>query len=286
MAFCFNPKRSLSHEFRRIAEEELDTALKGLNAKDIHLARSRLKRVRALLGLLDMDEDATAAEEERTLRDAGRYLSETRDIEVCLKVLGAMARRQKASKKPLPAKLFEQARKGIKAAKDPAKVEGGVPEASRRIALARQVLSGWLPNTGWKSVRSALHHSYQRCRRALEKACSSKENGDGGYNASDIHRLRKRLKALWFQLRLLSECCPKGGEELMRAAERLSDLLGREHDLIILRERLIQAGADASLAPLFEKIAAHRANLDRKCLALAERFLARKPDDFVERMFG
>jgi CHAD domain-containing protein len=274
----------LPPEFRRLAVEELDTALEGLNAKSIqiHLARSRLKRVRALL-LLAPPEDKTAAEQERVLRDAGRALSENRDMEVCQETLTKLERKPDPNH-PLPATLFEQAREWVQCPNDSLALADAIAEALQKIGTARQVLSEWLPEVSWKTVRRALHHSYRRARRALEQACPAESNAC--FDPEAMHRLRKRLKTLWLQLRLVCECWPKSVEKVAGKAERLSNLLGQEHDLVILQERLSRVGSAPSLSPLIEKLAARRAQLDRRCIALAGRFLAEKPGAFAERIFG
>jgi CHAD domain-containing protein len=77
-------------------------------------------------------------------------------------------------------------------------------------------------------LKQAWHRTCRRARKAMKAAAKS-----GG--AGDFHAWRKRAKELWYQ----SEALAKHDDTIAEAckpAEKLSDLLGDEHDLTITLE--------------------------------------------------
>ena len=89
-------------------------------------------------------------------------------------------------------------------------------------------------------------------------------------------------------------CLNPAWPEMMTAfaseSKELSDRLGDDHDLAVLRERLIAAAvseADArDFAPLRDVIDKRRSHLQRSASALAERIYLDKPGAFVRRILG
>ena len=288
MSFRFDPDCPLPSEFRRVAAEELGKAIERLTAGDVHQTRTALKRLRALLDLvLDATDDPTVAAQQRALRDIGRSLSETRDIQVCLATLEAMEADSNVLK-TAPASLLGEARVAVKALEHATPLDSLA--ALGQLEFARHTLDEWLPIICWKGVRNSVRRSYRRARRACRNARQSRQDSDGGgppclRTAEAMHALRKRLKMLWAQLRLVRDCWPHVIKEWIGEAERIATLLGREHDLVILQTRLKPGLPEESLALLQRAIDERRAHLDRDSLELADRFLAEPARFFVKRVF-
>ena len=55
---------------------------------------------------------------------------------------------------------------------------------------------------------------------------------------SDLHDWRKRVKDLWYHERLLAPTCGPTVRGHAKELDRLSDLLGDDHDLALLRHEL------------------------------------------------
>ena len=99
--------------------------------------------------------------------------------------------------------------------------------------------------------------------------------------------LRKRSKDLWYAAQLLESCRPKRMRTLVRRARRLSKLLGEDHDLAVLEQRL-QTQADqldtGEVKLIKGLIRRRRHKLQRQGEGLARRLYRRKPGKFVSRL--
>lgn len=281
MSFRLDPKSPPSAEFRRVVLDELDLAIAKLREGDIHKTRSAIKRMRALLHLANAaNMDATAKAQGLVLRDAARSVSEIRDVQVCLGTLDQM----KSSETAPSTSLFDRARQVASAVQHPASADSAV--ALQKLDAARNVLYGWLPKLDIDSIVHGLHRSYRKSRAAGQMAKKSKLPRDCGFahlrSPEIMHVLRKRLKRLWAQLRLLRAFLPCKIETLTNDLEKITDLLGREHDLVILRQRIEFPTVDPDFAPLTRTIDKHRSKLDRDAIRLIERFFKKETHRFAD----
>src|SRR5689334_17059489 len=97
MAYHFKRDESVAEGVRRIALEELDEAVSQLGGargagrdEAVHEARKSVKKVRALLRLVQPELGDTYRGESRVLRDAGRTLSAFRDAGSVIEALGKL----------------------------------------------------------------------------------------------------------------------------------------------------------------------------------------------------
>ena len=286
MSFRLNRKANLASEFRRHALKELDAAADRLRSGgDIHRTRRRLKQLRALLNLAG---GSIAKAQARGLRDAARALAEPRDKAVCLALLTKMERAPGGDASMAP--LFQKAQTAV--SKRPAKASANTATALRSIEAALPVLAAWAPDVSHQTLERALQRTYRRSRRAL--AVADKVHSEtlvahthpATVTPEYLHDLRKRIKMLWAQLQLVRDFRPRLIKERVRDADQLAELLGSEHDLAMLLQRLEHAGVLPVLGPLVERIASRRAELGEAALALAARFLKAKPKKFVDQIFS
>ena len=102
-----------------------------------------------------------------------------------------------------------------------------------------------------------------------------------------LHEWRKRAKDLWYHLRMLRPLSPDIVAGQADEAHKLSDRLGDDHDLAILRGKL-QNGAvtdlPLDLGPVFELIDHRRAQLQSEAVLIGARLYAERPKDFVRRI--
>jgi hypothetical protein len=262
------PEERPPQGLRRMALEQLDLAIELLEGDSdgalaenaVHETRKALKRLRALIRLLagELGEE-DAARENAVLRDAGRRLAATRDAEVLVATLDALLERN-------PGELGH--RPGVAAlrsrlvAEREAVVDVAVDDAATRaqvaveLRAARERISQWrLPDReGIETVEPGLSRIYRQGRRRHRRAA----RGEGD-RARLMHIWRKRVKDLRYSAEMLDRFDPGRGRgsgrgkrasrwpkrrqrrpeteairQTARRADELGELLGDEHDLVLL----------------------------------------------------
>src|SRR5262245_25448916 len=100
MSFQLRPDESVPHGLRRLARKQLETARGELGRtrpphdEPIHEARKCVKKVRAILQLIDDDTGSGGVHRsERRLRSINRTLSDLRDADVMMETLAGLQAR-------------------------------------------------------------------------------------------------------------------------------------------------------------------------------------------------
>src|SRR4029079_2113230 len=102
------------------------------------------------------------------------------------------------------------------------------------ITRSRDEIDGWsFPKSGFKLIAEGLERSYKRGYKRFADV-------RGDPTPVNVHEWRKRVKDLWYDLRLLRGTWPPIIGEMADEAHELSDLLGDHHDLTVLSEDLDQ----------------------------------------------
>ncbi len=289
MPYRLDSHESVEHGLRRCAREQLDSAIEELTegvrtdpVEAVHSARKALKKERSLLRVFrGALEPAERRRENDALRHAGRSLSAARDAEVMIQALDDLSERFAGQ---VPKRSFTAIRKQLTAERDPARASlldsGLTGEVADELRAVRGRIDEWHSRSGgWRAIESGLDRSYRRGRGALERA-------QAGPSVENLHEWRKRTKDLWYHLRLLTPTSPgiMGGQA--KDAHRLGDLLGDDHDLAVLRERLddIAGSIAADLDSVFGLIDHRRDQLQEEALLLGRRLYAEKPSAFSRRV--
>lgn len=286
MAYRFGSTEGLAAATARVSEEQLARAVRRLRedaAEDaveaVHDARKAVKKERALLRLMRGQLPRKARRREnRALRDASRRLSDARDAEVLVDTLDALAAHDSGQ---LPAAAFAAVREPLLARReasratldDPRRLDAAASEldASRRrvseLSRERAGLDGLVPG---------LRRTYRRGERsfAAARAAPDKES---------LHAWRKRVKDLWYELRLLAEMGGKIVEGHGKDAHALADLLGDDHDLAVLRDAIAGLSAIHS-DEVIALIDRRRTELQGEAFRLGRRVYAETARHFVARM--
>lgn len=289
MAYQFASGETEAAALRRCAREQLDVAISQLEdglrsdpVTAVHEARKALKMERSLLRL---GRGALGSSARRglnaRLREAGRRLSGARDSEVMGQALDRLAEHY-AGQLPKPtwdairARLDEEAQSS-RARLIGSGLTGEVVEELR--ALQREVEQWRLRGDRWSAIEPGLRREYARGRRALRRA-------EGRRTVESLHEWRKRAKDLWYHLRLLEPASPGILGGYAKEAHRLSELLGDDHDLAVLRDKLLGPGAGiaADLESVLTLIDHRRDQLQAEALVLGARLYAEQPKAFVKRM--
>jgi CHAD domain-containing protein len=299
MATEFKGKRAATKEARKILRRQIDKGLECLDGRRIsdgriHRARKQIKMARATLRLLREGlPNKQYRAENRRLRDAAKPLSEARDAAVLRKAFERIR-----TGTPKPGARSPGAR-GVRFRHDALEVERvlaneqsrahrqvaggrGVPHARRLLHEARARTSRWhLDKDGWSTIGVGLRLIYRRGRKALQAVHTAPSD-------TAFHEWRKRVKYLRYQIQLLRPIWPRPLDALTRELHSLSDHLGDDHDLVVLRSKLSAndfplkngSGRRALLAKLDHK----RVSLQRKALQVGARVYEEPPKLFCSRL--
>lgn len=273
MAFELQRKESLRQGLRRIAQEQLQGALEQARQlprdEAIHDARKRLKRVRAVLQLVQPAvKKSLRRSEDAALRDVARPLSELRDVKVQLETL------EKVTQENAVAAVRQELTDRKRSLDERNPLEAAT--ASIQKALRR--VSNWtaVPNR-WASVGKGLRLTYRRARRAYADAVRKP-------TVEKRHEWRKQAKYLRYQLEILRPLAPETLDDLVIQAEKLGELLGNDHDLAVLQQTLRSNSGHCDHAELFAAIDRRRNELFQESRQLAERFFQDSPQEFERRI--
>jgi len=274
---------------RRIAATRGEEALgrlrsirsaKGEGAAAVHGARKELKKLRTLLRLLRPSlPPALYAQASRRFRDAGRALSASRDAEVKLRTLDALA----AGREDLPPEALAAWRKILvgdrEASAGSLADEAALAEAADLIEAGLAQVEAWEePGGGWTLLDAGLLRAYRRGREAMAAARRSGSE-------EHLHEWRKRAKDLWYALRLLGESWPAALDPAAGEAHALSERLGDHHDLAVLREDLAERRlGEAETRALEAAIDRREAELAGAAFEIGRRLYAEKPKAFRRRL--
>jgi len=288
MAFCLKLREPLPKGLKRVFCEQIDAALQLCQhpAKQrgvtVHEVRKHLKKLRAAMRLAVGAVGKTChAEEDHCVRNIGRLISDLRDAQVRLQTFIKL--RDKAAKNsgkqcfPRTEELLLLERESFSAAFD-----GWQKEAIPQLEHVSERLIGWpLDDLNWKQICNAVCKVYRRGQRALATTIDDPE-------AENFHAWRKRVKDVWYQLRILQPLNRTVLEEMAQDAEVLGELLGPEHDLHFLRARLEKESSDEALADevaKLQKLIGKRCKrLRRDALELGRRFYAEPSKSFAKRI--
>jgi CHAD domain-containing protein len=274
---------------RRIAQGRTRDALQQLRqeseedtAAAVHEARKDLKKLRSVLRLVrdELGDDVYRRENTR-FRDAGRELAGARDAEVKLETLQSLIARfdGRLTEDALApfAKALEEERQRESRLDDRGVLERAVAE----IEAGEAAVDDWpLRADDWSLIEPGLERAYRRGRDRF--ADVRKEASDEA-----VHEWRKRVKDLWYQLRIVRNAWPKVLDETADQAHELSDLLGDHHDLAVLRDDALERRellADGELERVLAAISERQDELADKAISLGHRIYAEKPKAFVRRL--
>ncbi|HXD53791.1 MAG TPA: CHAD domain-containing protein [Solirubrobacteraceae bacterium] len=289
----------------RIAVEQADVVLGQMAAAEdgdvrhaVHEARKAIKRLRAIVRLLEGPLGTRAGEREQdALRAAAALLAGARDAEVLLETLEQVVQRggRRLAGRPGVISLRLQ----LAAEREAAEQELLAPALRLRVAdemrLFRARAAAWQlgAGDGIEPIEAGLARVYRQGRRRLRRAGRKK-----GRRMRAMHQWRKRVKDLRYAAEILRRPSPEGSgsaraaRRLARLAQRadsLGEVLGEEHDLAVLDEWIALHGASAGAGRgtrrrLHREIADRRRRLRRRALREGAELYERPPAAFMRRV--
>jgi len=290
LSYRLKKSESAADGLVRVVVERIDHALELLresgredHEKAVHTVRKDLKKARSAVRLA-----RSGIGEKRYRRanvrlgDAGRRLSAARDATVKKQTLEALRHQFEADLDTTAAEAITSA----VAALDPAtvspaaEVERSMSEVADELELVRSSIMEWeFEVGGWRLVADGLDRTYRRGRNALADVSA-------GPSAEHVHAWRKRIKDLWYQLRLLEKVWPAMIGGLTSESHELAELVGDHHDLALLTDEL--EGTSLTLTPpqrdaLRELVERRQTELLGQALPLGGRVYAEQPKAFSRR---
>ena len=287
MGFRLKLREPLPEGLKRVFREQIESALEMCRhpAKErgvtVHEVRKHLKKLRAAMRLAvsEVGKDRHARED-RCVRKIGRLVSDLRDAQVRLQTLIQLRdKKAKDRKSYLPhiEELLSLERESFSAA-----FAGWQKQAIPQLERVEARLLNWpLAGLTWKKICIAVCKIYKRGQRGLAKTINHPD-------PENLHAWRKRVKDLWYQLRILQPLNRAVLTEMAHDADVLGELLGSEHDLTFLWARLEKECGDESLRDelgKLEKLIRKRGKrLRTNSLELGRRFYAESAKAFAKRI--
>jgi len=288
MGFRLKLREPLPDGLKRVFREQVESALKLCRhpAKErgvtVHEVRKHLKKLRAALRLTVSEVGKSRhAREDRYVREIGRLVSDLRDAQVRLQTLIQLrdetAKGSGENHFPRIEELLSLERESFSAA-----FAGWQKQAIPKLERVGERVSKWpLAGITWKQICGTVGKIYKRGQRGLAKTIKKPQ-------PENFHAWRKRVKDLWYQLRILQPLNRVVLEKIAADVEVLGELLGREHDFDFLLARLENEGSDEALrnelVQLQKLIRKRGSKLRRDALELGRRFYAEPSKAFAKRI--
>jgi CHAD domain-containing protein len=288
-----------------LAIEELTSAGQGEEGEQaVHETRKAIKRMRTLLRLLREELGEPLYERENAvLRELGHNLAGARDAEVMLDTFNALTAR--GSKQLKGRRGVARLRAQLQAERERTRAVLLEDVAGRQAAITRlkgfrDRVGNWSSDAPERAVERGARRLYERGRRDYRQAKRGKRP-----HTRRMHEWRKRVKDLRYAAEALGlvEQGTGGGKSsatkaskwlrgFAKRADRLSELLGEEHDLAVLSQwieaRCAERGGGTvgrrTAKELSRLIAKRRRRLRRRALGEGKRLYGHSAKQITRRM--
>jgi CHAD domain-containing protein len=280
MAFKFKKTQSLAENLLRLYKKGAKKVVLALDQSGglpgIHEARKEIKRLRAVLRLLRPEMSGRDCRRAmRPLRKAAKLLGPPRDARVLLETLNQLGSRFKGA---LPQKSLAHLKNMLVENCETARTQFAGNHAARRVCRFLK-----------KSQKRARKISLKRkSRRRLEQNLGKSfagsrtafENAQAGQSPENFHEWRKRVQDVRNQIELLDS---RKEISLTSDLKDLSQILGREHDIFMLRE-FVEAhyagrAQKLKIRPLNESLKSFEEKLQVTALTRGTTFYGESPFD-------
>lgn len=293
MKFRINIRRPVSKEIKRILMELNLQSIELLNSKEedldepIHDARKNFKKIRAVIRLVRPEIGEEAYQRENIFhRDIGRKLSDIRDSYVFVETLDKLNKRFKKELSNDSA-VVTNFRNALIARHDKIKDEiiynkKAHLEVAEELKQHQPVISGLpIQHDDFSAIEGGLKKVYFRGYHAIRRCVDDS-------SAENFHDWRKRVKYLWYHMRLLYQINPRKQKVYSKQLKELSDYLGDEHDLTVMQE-LLESENLLENEPEFQQkleklIKIRKFELRADAFKSAQTIYQHPPDEFTERV--
>ena len=275
----------------RVACGQLELAIERLEGNTdedlgtaVHEARKSFKRLRTIVRLArDELGDDLYRRENTAFRDAGRRLAGARDSQVLLETLDAIGERYPEEAPPARFLRFRRSLAAQHAAAQRRLQDGAaIGEVLSQLRQAGTRAQDWpLEREGLDALAPGFRRIYRRGRRAYRSAREEP-------SSENLHELRKRVKDLWYAAQIVRAASRKRMKRLARDAHQLSNVIGEDHDLAILRERAHERcdrfDDERTVGELAALIERRRDELQRETMRAGARLFRKKPRKIARQL--
>lgn len=290
MAFRLLADESVEEAIQRIAREQIDNAIDEINNDElkrhevVHQIRKRCKKIRGLIRLVRPQFEDTYGRENVWYRDSARRLSDVRDAQ---SIIGTFDELLDHFQDPIDRKAFSPIRQQLtdrrkNLVEEDIDIRKRLDAFLARMYEGRDRVAAWrLGDKGFNAVQGGLTKTYARGCTAMTEAYQNP-------SPETFHEWRKRVKYHGYHMRLLQPIWPGPMQARRDAADVLSDYLGDDHDLSVLRETLLERptdfGNEETLQAVLGLTTQRQAELRAQAKRLGCRLYAEKPKRFAKRL--
>jgi len=242
MAYCLENSETLSFGLKRIVLELIDNSVfnfakgNGSFNEDVHEIRKNFKKIRTVYRLIRSDLGGKSFQIENSFYgDSSRMLSDLRDSTVLIYTFEKLLKNSELEMSNFDFSIFRnflfEKHKNISASKH--KKSQVMNSLSTDLLLARSRVFDWpISGDNFKVIKKNLQWIYEQGQISMYAVFTEaiKEN---------VHEWRKRVKDLWYSMRILNNLWPEIMNPLVTLLGKLSDILGDTNDLFLLKERII-----------------------------------------------
>lgn len=291
MAYRLEADENVSTGTRRVLLERVDEALDNLTNpekdrnKGVHDARKNFKRIRAALRLIRGEiGEAHYQQENACFRDIARQIASARDSWVMVETVDKLIAEYQEHLAP---NAFAGVRQTLVAQYEKVKAEAlegedTIPSVVQALQASRARI-GALPiaRENFAVFRDGIRKIYRQGHEAMAHAYTNP-------SPEAFHEWRKRVKYLWYQIEILALLWPNVLGNLAEELHTLSEYLGTDHDLAVLRRTVLDDStgfADEKELLLFVTlIDQKRLRLQAAAQPLGERLYVDPPKIFTKRL--
>jgi CHAD domain-containing protein len=288
MAYRLKRGRPIESELRRIAAKQLGLAITELRAigdrksdEAVHEARRRVKKVRALIRLVESTLGRSYGSSNKRLRSVNRLLAPVADGEAVVETLDRLAKRYQNE---LSHHTLASMRRELVDRRGRIDRQANADRVLQKgISVLRTELKHvptWRVNAhGFHAVSRGLKKTVREAKRAMRLAAADP-------TADNYHVWRRRSKDHWFHVRLLEARC--GGALIAdeRDLEALDDCLGEHHNCALL-QTVVSTDAfprRRDRTHLLRLLRRYETDLRHEAQVLGRKIYRKRPDEFVKRV--
>ncbi len=290
VAYRLERTETIGDGVSRIFNALIDEALEILDdptelgvEKSVHEVRKRCKEARGLLRLVRPALGGSYRRTNISLRDAGRALAPIRDAGAMLDTFDAMVtvnegtigdsgvgsiRRELALRAAYAAEAIVGAEKHR------------LFTAREFVVQARKELAGIEIPHSFDPLKRGIKKTYRRGRRRQAEAST-------GGSVEVFHDWRKRVKYLWYQIRLVQDSASGILEPLSGVLHNLSDGLGDAHNLAGLTQHVARFSGQVppdECQAMMKTAKRRRSELENRTLRAGRRLYVERPREFTDRI--